>query len=116
MRHRFIPAILALTFVGGLTATTADASAHRSRPACEQQSSRDLTVVGLTSDQKIVCFREDRPDRIRSSAPIAGFAGDTRLVGIDYRPATGVLYGLGDAGGIYTIDPVDRRRPRRSPR
>jgi Domain of unknown function (DUF4394) len=105
MRHRFIPAILALTFVGGLAATTAEASERRSRPACEQQSSRNLTVVGLTSDQQIVCFREDRPSRIRSWAPVSGFAGDSRLVGIDYRPATGFLYGLGDAGGVYTVDP-----------
>jgi Domain of unknown function (DUF4394) len=105
MRHRFIPAILALTFVGGLTATTAEASEPRSRPACEQQSSRDLTVVGLTSDQQIVCFREERPGSIRSWAPISGLAGDSRLVGIDYRPATSVLYGLGDAGGVYTVDP-----------
>jgi hypothetical protein len=105
MRHRFIPAVLALTFVGGLTATTAEASEPRSRPACEQQSSRDLTVVGLTSDQQIVCFRVERPGSIRSWAPISGLAGDSRLVGIDYRPATSVLYGLGDAGGVYTVDP-----------
>ena len=26
------------------------------------------------------------------------------MVGIDFRPATGELYGLGEAGGIYTID------------
>jgi Domain of unknown function (DUF4394) len=105
MRHRFIPAILALTLVGGLAVTTAEATEPRSRSQCEQRSSRNLTVVGLTRDQQIVCFREDRPGRIRSSAPISGFAGDSRLVGIDYRPATGALYGLGDAGGIYTVDP-----------
>jgi Domain of unknown function (DUF4394) len=105
MRHHFIPAIVALTVVGGLAATTVEAGAPRSRSECVQRSSRKLTVVGLTSDQQIVCFREDRPGRIRSSVPISGFAGDSRLVGIDYRPATGALYGVGDAGGIYTVDP-----------
>ena len=35
---------------------------------------------------------------------LAGLVQDTRIVGIDHRPANGVLYGLGNAGGIYTID------------
>ena len=28
---------------------------------------------------------------------------DTELVGIDFRPATGDLYGLGDQGGVYIV-------------
>jgi Domain of unknown function (DUF4394) len=36
-------------------------------------------------------------------------APDTGLVGIDVRPATGALYGLGDAGGVYELDPVAER-------
>ena len=63
-----------------------------------------LEVVGLTSDQRLVCFREHRPDRARDIGDVTGLVGDTRLVGIDFRPATGELYGLGDAGGVYTID------------
>ena len=30
--------------------------------------------------------------------------GDAKLVGIDYRPATGDLYGLGDKGGVYVVN------------
>jgi hypothetical protein len=51
-----------------------------------------------------VCFREDRPGKVRRVGTIAGLEGDTRLVGIDVRPATGALYGLGDAGGVYVVD------------
>ena len=32
---------------------------------------------------------------------VRGLSADTALVGIDYRPATGDLYGLGDRGGVY---------------
>ena len=35
---------------------------------------------------------------------------DAALVGIDYRPATGDLYGLGDQGGVYVLDDADRPR------
>ena len=38
----------------------------------------------------------------RAASP--GWPRDTRLIGIDHRPATGVLYGVGELGGLYTID------------
>ena len=67
--------------------------------------SRNVDVVGLTSDQRLICFRSDRPERARTIAQVSGLVGDTRLVGIDVRPANAALYGLGDQGGIYTVDP-----------
>ena len=66
--------------------------------------SRSVEVVGLTSDQRLICFRSDRPERARTIAAVSGLVGDTRLVGIDVRPANAQLYGLGDQGGIYTLD------------
>jgi hypothetical protein len=73
-----------------------------------QSSGGPLVVYGLTQDaagaQALVRFREHRPGLARTVGPITGLTGDTRLVGIDFRPATGALYGLGEAGGIYTID------------
>lgn len=36
---------------------------------------------------------------------ISGYVGgDTRLIGMDVRASNGKLYGVGDKGGIYTID------------
>jgi Domain of unknown function (DUF4394) len=74
--------------------------------------SSSLKVVGLTADdpttagiaQRLVSFRDDRPERVRSMGTVTGLTEDTSLVGIDYRPATGVLYGVGEKGGVYTID------------
>jgi hypothetical protein len=66
--------------------------------------SRNVEVVGLTSDQRLICFRADRPGRARDIGPLSGLVDDSRLVGIDVRPANGQLYGLGDQGGIYTVD------------
>lgn len=31
---------------------------------------------------------------------------DTRLIGIDTRPASGAIYGLGNVGGLYVLDPT----------
>jgi hypothetical protein len=63
-----------------------------------------LRLFGLTADGRLVSFKETSPEVVHSVGSISGLAGDTKLVGIDFRPATGELYGLGDAGGVYTID------------
>jgi len=62
-----------------------------------------LSAVGLTVDQRLVSFRVDDPDRGRNIGRISGLQGDTGLLGIDYRVQDGQLYGVGDAGGVYTI-------------
>jgi hypothetical protein len=65
---------------------------------------RALAMFGLTADQRLIRFREHRPSAAKDVGAVTGLSGDARLVGIDFRPATGALYGLGDAGGIYTLD------------
>jgi hypothetical protein len=64
---------------------------------------KGLGMYGLSEEQHLVFFREGRTSRAREIGPIA-LSGDARLVGIDFRPATGALFGLGDAGGVYEID------------
>ncbi|MGH6920636.1 MAG: DUF4394 domain-containing protein [Geminicoccaceae bacterium] len=64
-----------------------------------------LTVFGLTSDQRLVKFEECNPRRLRKVGAVSGLQDDdTVLVGIDFRVQDRELYGLGDGGGIYTID------------
>jgi hypothetical protein len=63
-----------------------------------------LQVVGLTSDQRLICFNERRPQAARNIGHVAGLSGDTRLVGIDFRVQDGMLYGVGDGGGVYVLD------------
>jgi hypothetical protein len=40
----------------------------------------------------------------RNVGRIFGLKGDRSLVGIDYRVQDGKLYGVGDQGGVYTIN------------
>jgi hypothetical protein len=63
-----------------------------------------LRAIGLTSDQRLVGFRVNKPDDVRGIGKINGLTGDTKLIGIDYRVQDGKLYGVGDAGGVYTLD------------
>jgi hypothetical protein len=69
------------------------------------RAGRALAVVGLTADQRLVRFRECSPDRVNEIGAVSGFQGaDSALVGIDYRVQDGKLMGLGNGGGVYTID------------
>ncbi|GFH35725.1 DUF4394 domain-containing protein [Streptomyces pacificus] len=64
---------------------------------------RALEVIGLTDDLRLVQFRADRPNRVDPIGTVTGLQGDTDLVGIDYRVRNGLLYGVGNAGGVYII-------------
>ena len=62
-----------------------------------------LPIVGLVDGTALVGFSTDDVN-LRDSRQVTGLTGDKRLVGIDYRVQDGKLYGVGDAGGVYTID------------
>ena len=64
-----------------------------------------LTILALTADQRLLRFRECHPMRARDIGIVYGLqAPDTMLVGIDFRVQDGQLYGVGNGGGIYTIN------------
>jgi hypothetical protein len=66
-----------------------------------------VLVFALTDDQRLVRFRECRPDNAVDIGAITGLdPGDAAIVAIDFRVQDGLLYGLGDGGGLYTIDPA----------
>lgn len=69
-------------------------------------SSRDVRVMGLTSDQRLVRFTASRsgPGKAKTIGTISGLTGDAMLIGIDYRVQDGLLYGVGNLGGLYTLD------------
>jgi Domain of unknown function (DUF4394) len=65
----------------------------------------DLRVFGLTDDGRLVRFRAGAPRKDRDLGYVWNLtATDTALVGIDFRVQDGKLYGVGNGGGVYTID------------
>lgn len=68
------------------------------------QGQPSLNIVGLTDDNKLVQFSANNASP-RETGTIRGLSGgDTRLVGIDFRARDGKLYGVGDKGGLYTLE------------
>ena len=66
-------------------------------------------MIGLTADGRLIEFESNEPGDADTIGTIAGLVQDTRIVGIDYRPATGELIGLGDQGGVYAISDDNAR-------
>ncbi|HEX8606557.1 MAG TPA: DUF4394 domain-containing protein, partial [Pseudoduganella sp.] len=61
-------------------------------------------VFALTASNKLVSFNRDAPGTVRTTATVSGLQGGENLLGIDYRPVDGKLYGVGSTGRLYTID------------
>jgi hypothetical protein len=98
--RRSAAACLTLLLTAGLWQTVLASTEDDDRPR------HDLTIVGLTDDGRLVSFRARSPHRTKDIGYVSGFIGsDTALIGIDFRVQDGKLYGVGNAGGVYRIDP-----------
>ena len=62
------------------------------------------TIYGLTTSDRLIRFSSGDACST-SDVKITGLAANESLLGIDVRPATGQLYGLGSTSRVYTIDP-----------
>src|SRR5262245_27715544 len=63
-----------------------------------------VVAAGLTSDGELVGFASNDPGKFAVIGRISGLRGDRRLVGIECRATTGTVYGVGDRGGVYTLN------------
>jgi Domain of unknown function (DUF4394) len=100
-------ALVATASCAGNTPSTPAAAAtpvgDPSRPAAGAAAAAAVDVVGLVDGTSLVRFTTADPAPVGEPATVSGMAGDTRLVGIDYRVQDGLLYGVGDEGGLYSI-------------
>ncbi|HUQ60139.1 DUF4394 domain-containing protein [Lentzea sp.] len=63
-----------------------------------------LRAFGISADGTLmVTFTTDRPQVLDWVRQIQGFSGDTAAVGVDFRVQDGLMYLVGDKGGIYKV-------------
>jgi hypothetical protein len=94
---------LAVAASGAAVTSTNAAPAPEQDRASSSTKSSGPRAYGLTRNGVLVKFPLARPSDGRVVGRITGLDVDTRLVGIDFRPENGLLYGVGDQGGLYTI-------------
>jgi hypothetical protein len=69
-------------------------------------AARAVPVVGITISNKLVRFDTASPGVITSVININGLQVGEQIQAIDFRAATGDLYGVGSSNRLYLIDPV----------
>src|SRR3954463_16567708 len=61
-------------------------------------------VVGLQPKNVLISVDSANPAEVLATTKIKGLAKREALVGIDFRPATGELFGVGNTSQLYRID------------
>jgi len=77
--------------------------------ALMQGTLRKETVVAVTEGNELIRFNAGRPGDVLARVALSGLQPGETLVGIDYRVARGILYGLGSSGRVYTLEPKSGR-------
>lgn len=108
-------AFASMTLAGVSTLTTinlATGAATVIGPIGGGQTIRDIailprieTIFAVTNSNKLISFVSTAPGVIQSVAQITGLGSNT-LIGIDFRPANGLLYAMDVDSRIYTINPL----------
>lgn len=77
---------------------------------CASQSSQAVGLISLVDlglgAQSLNSFDSSNPAAVTNIGPVTGLEMGESLLGIDFRPATGQLFGLGSANNLYTVDTV----------
>ena len=68
-------------------------------------SGPDLNFYALSADGKLSLMNAKNPGTTTSQVTISGLQTGESILGIDFRPATGQLYGVGSTSRLYIIDP-----------
>ncbi len=77
-------------------------------PASVQAAPKDYrgrTIYVTTVDNTLVSVAAARPGTVLTRRGITGLPAGVTLRGIDFRPATGDLYGVGSDAVIYRVNP-----------
>ena len=61
----------------------------------------------LTDENDLLQIDTSAPNDVLSGGVITGLGGQD-LLGIDFRPANNQIYGVGNLGGVFTINPITR--------
>jgi hypothetical protein len=65
----------------------------------------DLQFYALASNNVLLKLNAQNVSNVVKQNPITGLQSGETLLGIDFRPATGTLYGVGSSSRIYIINP-----------
>jgi Domain of unknown function (DUF4394) len=103
-RSRIMRWSAALASVLALSTVAAQAS-HKRGDDWNRSQRADRMLVATTSQNQLLRFNARNPERIKDIQAITGLPAGVSLRGIDFRPKTGDLYGVGSDSVVYRVNP-----------
>jgi hypothetical protein len=64
----------------------------------------DLVFYGITSGNQLIKYNANASQTVAAQFTVTGLQAAETILAIDFRPATGQLYGLGSSSRIYVIN------------
>jgi Domain of unknown function (DUF4394) len=104
-RTRLLRTSAALASVLALSTVAAQASHSKKYDDDRWSRGPDRLVYATTSQNQLISFNARNPERIKTITSITGTNG-AALRGIDFRPKTGDLYGVGSDNIVYRVNPT----------
>ncbi len=86
-----------VVFAGACNENTTD-------PVVTQPVSKGRAIFGVDGSGNLIRFGAETPGVAAMTKLITGLQGGEKILGIDFRPKDGKLYGIGSGSRIYTID------------
>lgn len=64
----------------------------------------DLVFFGISATNVLVKYNANASQTVMAQVPVTGLQSGENILAIDFRPATGQLYGLGSSNRLYVIN------------
>jgi hypothetical protein len=91
-------------FAAAAAAVSVAAAVVVGSPGSSSAATPSLRAYGISADGRLMAtYTTDRPDRFDWFKQIVGFVGDDAAIGLDFRVQDGLLYLVGNKGGVYTV-------------
>ena len=74
------------------------------RSAANGRLSADLVFYALTDNNQLLRLNSQNPSMTMGTINVTNLQSGERLVGIDFRPATGQLYAVSNGSRLYSVD------------
>lgn len=97
--------LFSFTIAGAIASSLLLSSCHKKDHEMENPVKKpDIIFYGLTADNQLVKYNAKSPEMAIGTIAINGLESGEKIMAIDFRPATGQLYGVGKSSRIYSIN------------
>jgi len=103
MKHSFLKTAGTLALAFGLSGMFTACNDDSDDPSVNKV---DLAFQALTDNNQLLSLNANDADESPAPVTITGLQSGEKIMSIDYRPATGQLYGLGSTSRLYIINPT----------